>query len=178
MFFTIQNMPSYKMATICTKSEYTVKTCCIKGQNDWTTIQPITQVVVDNLTLLKVLQNNKMFCQESSTETTLKEFEMASLDCTLHGLATLASKKMKIFEKLYPVILRNVLILKLNTNLVLSINQIYTLNIMNNGKILIFWLLFAPLLKNFIYIFKTTCFIHSNLTAKKNHSRTGVKVTN
>lgn len=141
------------MATICTKSEYTVKTCCIKGQNDWTTIQPITQVVVDNLTLLKVLQNNKMFCQESSTETTLKEFEMASLDCTLHGLATLASKKMKIFEKLYPVILRNVLILKLNTNLVLSINQIYTLNIMNNGKILIFWLLFAPLLKNFIYIY-------------------------
>lgn len=80
--------------------------------------------------------------------------------------------------QLYSVILRNVLILKLNTNLVPSINQVYTLNIMNNGKILKFLLFFASLLKNFTYIFKTTCFIHSNLTTKKkNHSRTGVKVT-
>ena len=82
------------------QSEYTVKTCCVKGQNDWTTIQPITQVVVDNLTWLKVLRKNKMFCQELSAETTL-EFEMASLDCTLHDLATLASKRMNFFEKWY-----------------------------------------------------------------------------
>ena len=122
-----------------------------------------------------------MFCQELSAETTL-EFGMASLDCTLHGLATLASKRMNFFEKWYNYAryFEKCFNIKIKYQFsTLNQSSLYPEYYEQWQDIEILTLFFASLLKNFIYILKTTCFIHSNLTTKKKKiSQTRVKMTN
>jgi len=61
-------------------------------------IQPIDQVVVDKLTCIMSYEMTTCFVG-SYVETTQNEFEMASLDCTLHVFSYPGKQKDEHFEK-------------------------------------------------------------------------------